>query len=118
MGLRIWHALPMNARDVLAANFQKLRDITPSLNLPKDIVKAGAATNGTIGRITKKETGPSIDTVEKLGAVHAQRMQTLQMLTPPPAPVVVTPAAPVHVPPTRTCTTLPTAYGGYRTVCQ
>lgn len=80
MGFSIWHALPMNAREVLAANFQKLREATPTLSLPKDIVKAGAATNGTIGRITKKEIGPSIDTVEKLASAYG--LQAWQMLSP------------------------------------
>lgn len=70
----------MNVRDVLAENFKKLKDATPSLNLPKDIVAAGAATNGTIGRINKKQSGPSIDTIEKLA--NAYGLHAWQMLSP------------------------------------
>lgn len=80
MGFDLAHALRMSVRDVLAANFKKLRDATPSLNRPRDIVQAGAATNGTIGRISKKETGPSVDTIEQLAAAYG--IEAWQMLVP------------------------------------
>lgn len=80
MGFLIEHSCVMNAREVLAANFKKLRDATPSLNAPKDIVAAGAATNGTIGRITKKQSGPSIDTIEQLARAYG--LEAWQMLVP------------------------------------
>lgn len=49
MGFQLGHAFGMNARELLAKNFKKLRDATPGLSAPKDIVNSGAATNGTIG---------------------------------------------------------------------
>ena len=67
-------------RDLLANNFRKLREATPSLNSPKDIVKAQAATNGTIGRIAKRETGVSIDKLEPLAEAYG--LEVWQMLTP------------------------------------
>lgn len=70
----------MNARELLAKNFKKLRDATPGLSAPKDIVNSGAATNGTIGRINKMESGPSIDTVDQLAAAYG--LQAWQMLVP------------------------------------
>ena len=70
----------MTIRDVLADNFKKLRDATPSLDRPQDIVRFGAATNGTIGRISKRQTGPTIDTLEILAAAYG--LQVWQLLVP------------------------------------
>jgi hypothetical protein len=74
------HSAAMTIRDTLAENFKKLRAATPSLDKPKDIIKAGAATNGTIGRIAKKQTGISIDKLEQLA--NAYGLEVWQMLSP------------------------------------
>ena len=74
------HSQKMMIRDLLANNFRKLREATPSLNSPKDIVKAQAATNGTIGRIAKRATGVSIDKLEPLAKAYG--LEVWQMLTP------------------------------------
>ena len=79
-GFRIAHSQKLMIRDLLANNFRKLREATPSLNSPKDIVKAQAATNGTIGRIAKRETGVSIDKLEPLAEAYG--LEVWQMLTP------------------------------------
>lgn len=80
MGFQFAHALRMSARDVLAVNFRKLRDATPSLSEPKALVKIGAGTNGTIERVAKGKTGASIDTVEKLASAYG--LEAWQMLAP------------------------------------
>jgi len=70
----------MGIREVLARNFQALRAATPSLSRPKDIVDAGAATNGTIGRIANGETGTKIDQLERLA--DAYHLEAWQLLVP------------------------------------
>lgn len=70
----------MTIRDVLADNFKKLREATPTLNSPKDIVKADAASNGTIGRIAKRQTGVSIDKLEPLASAYG--LEVWQLLVP------------------------------------
>lgn len=70
----------MNSRDILAANFKKLRAAAPSLSRLPDITKAGGGSNGTLGRIAGKETGATVDTVEQLAAVYD--LQAWQLLVP------------------------------------
>lgn len=74
------HSVCMSIRDILANNFRKLREATPSLRSPKDIIKADAATNGTIGRVSTKETGISIDKLEQLAKGYG--MEAWQLLSP------------------------------------
>lgn len=80
MGFHLLHSFPMNAREVLAANFKKLRGATPSLSDSKALVKIGAGTNGTIERVAKASTGATIDTIEKLAAAYG--LSAWQILAP------------------------------------
>lgn len=80
MGFHLLHSFPMNAREVLAANFKKLRGATPGLSDSKALVKIGAGTNGTIERVAKASTGATIDTIEKLAAAYG--LSAWQMLAP------------------------------------
>lgn len=80
MGFGLVHSFEMTIRDTLAENFRKLRDATPSLDSPKDLVKADAASNGTIGRIAAKKTGVSIDKLEQLATAYG--VDVWQMLCP------------------------------------
>lgn len=58
----------MYLRKVLAVNFKKLREATPTLaNLP-NITKSGGGSNGTLSRIQLAQTGVSVDVVEQLAA--------------------------------------------------
>lgn len=70
----------MTIRDILAENFRRLREATPGLNSPKDITKSQAATNGTIGRIAKRESGVSIDILEPLARAYG--LEVWQILVP------------------------------------
>lgn len=74
------HSLEMTIRDILAENFKKLREATPSLNSPKDLIKIEAASNGTIGRIATRQTGVSIDKLEPLARAYG--LEVWQMLVP------------------------------------
>lgn len=74
------HPVRMTIRDILADNFKKLREATPSRSSPKDLIKAEVASNGTIGRISKRETGVSIDKLEPLARAYG--LEVWQMLVP------------------------------------
>lgn len=74
------HSLTMTIRDILAENFKKLREATPSLSSPRDLIKIEAASNGTIGRIAKRETGVSIDKLEPLAKAYG--LAPWQLLVP------------------------------------
>lgn len=79
-GFHIVHDHGMTIRRVLAENFSKLRAASPSMSRPKDIVDAGAATNGTIGRISKEQSGLTLDKLEILA--NAYGLEPWQMLMP------------------------------------
>lgn len=70
----------MTTRDILAENFNKLRDACPKLYSLKDITKAGGGSNGTLGRISAKQSGASIDTIEALARVYG--LEAWQLLVP------------------------------------
>lgn len=80
----------MSIRDVLAENFESLRNAGKRLYSLPDITKAGGGSNGTLGRILKKDSGATIDTVEQLARTY--RLETWQLLVPgldPKAPPVI-----------------------------
>lgn len=70
----------MRPRDILAANFRKLMEASPSLSTFPAITKAGGGANGTLDRIRRRESGASVDTMGELAAVFG--LQAWQMLVP------------------------------------
>lgn len=80
MGPSFMQTFGMNTRDVLAGNFNKLREACPKLYSLKDITKAGGGSNGTLGRISAKQSAATVDTVETLAQVYG--LEAWQLLVP------------------------------------
>lgn len=80
MGCKVVQTFAMTTRDILAENFNKLRNACPRLYSLKDITKSGGGSNGTLGRISAKQSGASIDTVEALARVYG--LEAWQLLVP------------------------------------
>ena len=70
----------MSIRDVLAENFKKLREATPTLSTPSQFKARGLLSNGTLGRIANSEVNLGIDSLEPLA--EAYRIEPWQLLNP------------------------------------
>lgn len=79
-GFRWQQTVHMKPREILAANFKKLRAAFPNLSALPDITKMGGGTNGTLGRIANAESAISIDGLEPLAQVYG--LEPWQLLVP------------------------------------
>lgn len=70
----------MTIRDILADNFQRLKAENPQLRRIEDIVDAGGGARGTLGRITQKTVGVSIDMLDPLARAYG--IEPWQLLAP------------------------------------
>jgi transcriptional regulator with XRE-family HTH domain len=72
--------MDMRSRKTLAANVNALMATKPGLSSPRQVVKAGGATNGTLGRIRNGEVGASVDQLDQLARVFG--VEPWQLLVP------------------------------------
>lgn len=80
MGIRLCQTTRMKPREVLAANFQKLREVTPELKELRQIVAAGGGSNGSLDRIYRALTATNVDSLEPLAAAYG--LEPWQLLDP------------------------------------
>lgn len=80
MGSCLRQTARMKPREILAANFQKLRDATPELKELRQIVAAGGGSNGSLDRIYRALTATNVDSLEPLAAAYG--LEPWQLLDP------------------------------------
>lgn len=80
MGNCLRQTARMKPREILAANFQKLRDATPELKELRQIVAAGGGSNGSLDRIYRALTATNVDSLEPLAAAYG--LEPWQLLVP------------------------------------
>lgn len=80
MGTRLCQTPTMKPREVLAANFQKLREATPELKEFRQIVAAGGGSNVSLDRMYRALTATNVDSLAPLAAVYG--LEPWQLLDP------------------------------------
>lgn len=70
----------MKPREILAANFRKLREASTELQELRQIVAAGGGTNGSLDRIYRAITATNVDSLEPLATVYG--IEPWQLLDP------------------------------------